>query len=340
MKKEIAYSSTEYQKLFHDLANIDIEYRDGAYTIYENMNGGSIVSFGNPDTIQCGFGDYIIDNDFAIEYNYDTRFLHFGIVYEGITYSMAGGRLVAHSIPSSFMALEKLDKGLGVWRAGQHFQGVELSISYDFLVNKLLPLLDKKEEDINFLKVNYRYTNLSNDMVDVLKKLEDFIKNKTLTSELQIAYGIELVALILNPANKDIFTKETKNESRAIKAGKRTIHLAQLDIEKIKQVREIIMNSAYEFKTITMLAKEVGISEQKLKYGFFDYYKQTIWDFQNNVRMSRAVWLIKEGKDSFEDISKAVGYHSQTAFYNAFKNWCGLTPGEFKKHLLAHRESL
>ena len=340
MKKEIAKSSIEYQKIFHDLAKISSVRTRGNYTFYENNKGGIIISYGNPEEIQCGIGDYLIEDDFAIEYRYDTRFLHFGLVHEGITYSVVDNELKAHSIPSAFMSLEKMDKGLGVWRAGQHFQGVELSISYEYLINFLLPLIKKSSEDLNFLQINYRYTNLTTDMVEILTKLESLIRNESLTEELLFAYALEMLGHVLNPSHKDFFIKETKSENRIIKAGNRTLKLTSQDIEKIKNVRASIMDTAYEFKTIAMLANEVKISEQKLKYGFLDYYKQTIWDFQNNVRMSRAVWLIKEGELSFEDISKDVGYHSQTAFYNAFKNWCGLTPGQFKKHLLNDRESL
>jgi len=333
MKKSIAYSPTEYRNLFYQYANISCDHKEGDYCIYINNEGGSIVSFGADDVIQCGIGDYVIEDDFAIEYHYDNRFLHFGIVYKGITYSLEENDLIVHSMPSSFMAMEKMDVGTGVWRSGQHFKGVEFSIEYEYLKKSVLPMLGKTIDDLDFLVMNYRYSVLSQDMNDVLNKVERNIKNRILTKELAISYALELVALVLNPINRSLFKMTFAESERIIEAGNRTIKLKASDIRKITEVRDIITSSAFEFKTIPMLAKEVGISEQKLKYGFQDYFKQTIWDFQNSVRMSHAAWMIKEDKASFEEISKAVGYQSQTAFYNAFKNWCGLTPGKFKKHL-------
>ena len=339
MKKGIANSSSEYQKLFHDFAKItNVSNQDG-FVLYENNQAGSIVSYGQPETIQCGIGDYVVDSDFSIEYHYGTRFLHFGIIYEGITYSSKNGELVAQSIPSSFMALEKMDKGVGVWRAGQHFKGVEFSINYDYLVDTLLPSINRQEKELDFIMVNTRYTMISQEIIDVLSKVEGYIKNRILTNALMHACAIELVELLLAPSSRMYFVTSKDRYIRVVKAGKRDIKISGEDINKLNKVRDIIVSSAYDFKTIPMLAGEVGISEQKLKYGFQDYFKQTVWDFQNNIRMSRAAFLIKENKMNFEEISKAVGYHSQTAFYNAFKKWCGLTPGDFKRHLSNHHEN-
>ena len=340
MKSEIAHSSTEYQKLFHKLARIKYVNEEDGFTIYKNDSLGTIVSYGNPDTIQCGIGDYLIEDDFSIEYQYDTQFLHFGIIYAGVTYSVKDGDIIAQSIPSSFMSLEKMDRGIGAWRAKQHFKGIEFSINYDYLVNSLLPSIGRSISEFNFFRINTRYTILIPEITAVLSKLEGYMQNRIMTEHIAQAAAVELVELLLSPPSRKLFSAEGDKSLRTIKAGARDIKINSEDLRKINQVHEIIMSSAYEFKTIPMLAKEVGISEQKLKYGFLDYYKQTIWDFQNNIRMSRAAWLILNDSDTFEEISKAVGYHSQTAFYNAFKKWCGLSPGAFKKLRKSHRESL
>ncbi|MCR5716220.1 MAG: AraC family transcriptional regulator, partial [Lachnospiraceae bacterium] len=169
--------------------------------------------------------------------------------------------------------------------------------------------------------------------------IDGYIRNRYLTKEVLFSCALEMVAFMIHPANQKLFMVDTSPSGRIVMAGMREIRLSDSDLTKIKKVREIILDNANDFKTIPVLANEVKISEQKLKYGFLELFKQTIWDFQNNVRMSKAVWLIQEGKTSFEDISKAVGYHSQSAFYSAFKNWCGVTPGQLKKSLLQHRES-
>jgi len=338
MEKAIANSSTEYQRLFHEFAHItSVEEKDG-YTVYQS-DSGQIVSFGDAEGIQAGIGDYLVTDDFSISYRYDSGFLHFGIVYRGITYSVVNGKLVVHSIPSSFVTLEKMNHGVGVWRAGQRFKGVEFSINDEYLKQRIFPLLGIKETDFDFLKVNHRYNNLPSEMTDTLTKIEGYLRNRYLTRELLQTCALELVALMVHPANKEFFASELSPAGRKIMVGTREICLSDADVLKIRKVHEIITDSANAFKTIPVLANEVQISEQKLKYGFQEVYKQTVWDYQNNVRMSKAVWLIQEEKESFDDISKAVGYHSQSAFYNAFKKWCGVTPGQFKKYLLQRHES-
>lgn len=339
MEKKIAYSSSEYQELFHRFAKITNVTSQEGYTIYENGKDGIIVSFGNPETIQCGIGDYTVEGDFSIEYHYDTRFLHFGIIYEGVTYSIHKGSLIASSIPSTFMSLEKMDKGTGIWRAGQHFKGVEFSINYDYLIDVLLPRMNKDKSCLKHLKINTRYSLLSPEITAQLSKIEGYIQKRIMTEQMALACGMELIELLTHPSSLRYFDMKDEIYVREIDAGKRVIKITPEDILKINKVREIIVSSAYDFKTIPMLAKEVGLSEQKLKYGFQDYYKQTIWNYQNNIRMARAAWLIREGDKNFDEISKAVGYHSQTAFYNAFKKWCGLSPGQFKKYLKQSHEN-
>ena len=241
MKKGIANSSSEYQKLFHDFAKItNVSNQDG-FVLYENNQAGSIVSYGQPETIQCGIGDYLVDI--------------------------------------------------------------------------LLPSINRQEKELDFIMVNTRYTMISQEIIDVLSKVEGYIKNRILTNALMHACAIELVELLLAPSSRMYFVTSKDRYIRVVKAGKRDIKISGEDINKLNKVRDIIVSSAYDFKTIPMLAGEVGISEQKLKYGFQDYFKQTVWDFQNNIRMSRAAFLIKEDEMNFEEISKAVGYHSQTAFF-------------------------
>ena len=50
---------------------------------------------------------------------------------------------------------------------------------------------------------------------------------------------------------------------------------------------------ADSFVTIYALSQTLGIGEQKLKAGFQQLYQQTIWDYANQIRMTKAASLLK-----------------------------------------------
>ena len=333
MKTLSAYSPIEYQQMFHDLLSFRQVEEGNWKNLWVNNNGGIIKSYGDGESIQCGIGSYIIPEDFSIEYCYHADFLHFGIIYEGITYTVADRRLSARSIPSVFLCLEHLEHGISLWKNKQNFRGVEVSINYSYLKNVLLPFLGKDESCLDFMEPNNVYSKLPDSMRDLLLKLEGYITNDTLTPELSRSIILEFISLILFPDYREYFEYGKSSFSKLITVGQRQIKLDSDDLSKIQQVHDIISTEATEFFTIAQLAEKVSISEQKLKYGFFDYYQKTIWEVQNSIRMAKAVELLKSNSYTIDEIAKAVGYQSQTAFHNAFKKWCGLTPGQFKRQL-------
>ena len=61
-----------------------------------------------------------------------------------------------------------------------------------------------------------------------------------------------------------------------------------------------------------------------------ELYQQTIWNYANNLRMNQAAILLRDTDCNIHEIAANVGYQSPAAFTNMFKNWCGLTPGQFR----------
>ena len=115
--------------------------------------------------------------------------------------------------------------------------------------------------------------------------------------------------------------------------GKRKLWLSDTDMKKIIMVHDLIKKDAASFYTIYELSKEAGISEQKLKAGFFELYQQTIWDYANQMRMTLASELLQTKELGIAQIAEKTGYHSQSAFIRMFKKWYGVTPGQFRRQL-------
>lgn len=51
--------------------------------------------------------------------------------------------------------------------------------------------------------------------------------------------------------------------------------------------------------------------------------------------MNQAARLLRDTDCNIHEIAANVGYQSPAAFTNMFKNWCGLTPGQFRAQIAA-----
>lgn len=86
---------------------------------------------------------------------------------------------------------------------------------------------------------------------------------------------------------------------------------------------------ADSFVTIYALSQTLGIGKQKLKAGFQQLYQQTIWDYANQIRMTKAASLLKNTDKTVDEIAKLTGYQSPSAFRTMFKNGAKLPQGSF-----------
>lgn len=331
-----AKNPTDYQELFYRQVGLSCVTKDGSNTVWENSQNGFIHSYGTMDRIQFGMGSYQVPSDFLVEFQYDTEYLHFGIIYEGITYSLVEDKLEARSIPSAFLAVEKASGGVNCWKQGQRFKGVEVSIEMTYLKSVLLPFLELPEDSLGFLAENVRYIRLPEEMKQLIRRIEQLLKNNEMTMALQTAICLEFIALLLHPGNKKAFYSSEKSLVKYVQVGKRRIKMTREDFKKVVEAHKRIEQEAASFFTIYELSQELGISEQKLKAGFKELYQQTIWDYANNVRMNMAVNLLQDTGLSISEIAEKVGYQSQVAFINMFKKWCGITPGQFRVRVQSH----
>ena len=142
---------------------------------------GYIYTFGSMDTMQFGIGEYTVSVDFLSEFQYDTEYLHAGIIYEGVTYSLVDNKMEELAIPSMFLAMEKASGGINCWKKGQHFKGIELSIEMEYLKKEILPFLGISEKALDFLERNVRYLHLPQELQDIILEAERLLKEKAMT---------------------------------------------------------------------------------------------------------------------------------------------------------------
>ena len=123
-----------YQTIFYRQIGLKKQEEETGNS-WRNDEGGYIYTFGTMDTIQMGIGEYTVPVDFLSEFQYDTEYLHAGIIYEGVTYSLVDNHMKEFATPSAFLAMEQAAGGINCWKKGQHFKGVEISVELGYLRN-------------------------------------------------------------------------------------------------------------------------------------------------------------------------------------------------------------
>jgi AraC-like DNA-binding protein len=105
--------------------------------------------------------------------------------------------------------------------------------------------------------------------------------------------------------------------------------------EKIRRARAILSMEYANPPPLPKLARQLGISETRLKSGFKAMNGTTIMQFCISNRIEAAKILLQENRQSISDIGTIVGYEDHSAFSRAFRRYSGQSPKEWRR---SHRE--
>lgn len=107
--------------------------------------------------------------------------------------------------------------------------------------------------------------------------------------------------------------------------------LTDLEIDAVRNAREIILQDLASHITIQELSKKVGLNEFKLKTGFKSLFGLGIFESLMEVRMTEAKRLLLETNKPIKEIAGLIGYNHLTNFITAFRNHFGFTPGHLRR---------
>ena len=102
----------------------------------------------------------------------------------------------------------------------------------------------------------------------------------------------------------------------------------ELNVEKIKQAKKIIIERMTEPPTLQDLSLEVGLSLKKLKDGFKQIYGEPVFTFLFDHKMELACKLLAQG-NNVNEVGLKVGYSTASHFIAAFKKKYGTTPKKY-----------
>jgi AraC-like DNA-binding protein len=106
----------------------------------------------------------------------------------------------------------------------------------------------------------------------------------------------------------------------------------------LTQKEEALMERCYQLliqnlanpPSLIELARQVGMSDYRLKNGFRQKYGQTPYRFVAEKRLIKAKHLLTEGRMNVSEVASAVGFTSLGSFSNSFYEKFGIRPSEIK----------
>ena len=109
------------------------------------------------------------------------------------------------------------------------------------------------------------------------------------------------------------------------------ISLTKQQVKIVDDVKNELINDLESKITIDELADNYGISKTTLKNCFKKVHGKPIFKWRKEYKLEYACKLIEGGSYTISEISKMVGYSSPSKFTQAFKEYIGCTPSEYKK---------
>ena len=101
--------------------------------------------------------------------------------------------------------------------------------------------------------------------------------------------------------------------------------------DKIRRARTILGMEYANPPPIPDLARQLGMSETRLKAGFKAMNGVTLRQYCINRRIEAARFLLKENRHTISEIGNIVGYDDHSAFSRAFRRHCGYSPREWRR---------
>ncbi|MGD1876081.1 MAG: helix-turn-helix transcriptional regulator [Kiloniellaceae bacterium] len=110
-----------------------------------------------------------------------------------------------------------------------------------------------------------------------------------------------------------------------------TASLTRRDQSLIRQAAETLRVRYSEPWTISILAREAGINERKLKLGFRQLLGRTVHDHLERTRISVAQNLLTHDGLGVTETALAVGYSNPSHFAKIFKRSVGMSPSVWRR---------
>ena len=255
--------------------------------------------------------------DVFLENKLNFRLLEINHCAEGrYAYSIGDDRIVYFGKGDLCVSIYDLTKTfsdfpLGIYKGFEIFIDVDVANDY---VKEYIPDFDlvefyedlQKSEGYVLIRSNEKIDHVVGELYDVDDRIkESYFKLKCL--ELLLFFSIS------NLTQPD------------------SMSLSKKQIKIIDDVRNELINDLESKITIDELADKYGIGKTTLKNCFKEIYGKPIFKWRKEYKLDYACKLIEKDDLTISEISRKVGYSSPSKFSQAFKEYVGCTPSEYRK---------
>lgn len=107
-------------------------------------------------------------------------------------------------------------------------------------------------------------------------------------------------------------------------------YFTDAELASIHAARTYIQHHLHKPLQPKAVAREVGLSQNRLNEGFRHYFERSLAAYILETRLQTARFLLTHTRKSVKEISILTGYRHQQNFQNAFRRTYGKTPGTFR----------
>lgn len=270
------------------------------------------------------FGDIRLKNDAHLffENDFETIEMHFALFGETITQEQESNNKISFSNNQHNIIYSNGFKGYTKWSASHQLQVFKINL-LPSLFCKYLPLettfLSDFKKGFNSgqtTKMCNQHLHISPLMLSIVQEIINCKRNGIFKRMFLEAKVIELLMLQLEQMNafKDTNLNSIRNS----------------DIEKMYQIKEIILNNLTISYSLTELARQVGTNEYTLKRVFKRVFGTSVFSFWNEMKMQKAKKMLAEEQLRVKEVAEKIGYKHPQHFSTAFKKHFGINPGQLK----------
>lgn len=111
-------------------------------------------------------------------------------------------------------------------------------------------------------------------------------------------------------------------------------YLTRRQVETVKAVHQELVADLSCHCTIEAMAERYNMAPTSLKRCFKDVYGTTMYQYQKELRMAKAMELLVKTEKSVLEVANCVGYENSSKFAVAFKRWPAACRGSIENNRL------
>ena len=148
---------------------------------------------------------------------------------------------------------------------------------------------------------------------------------KTIQEVLNCRFTGSMKKLFLLSKSIEILVLQAEAYDKAEK--EQSVHCKRKDdLERIRYARDYVVDHVENPPSLSELARIIGINEYKLKRGFKEVFRTTVFGYLSDYRLTVARQSLLDRSKTITEIAYSLGYSSPQHFSTAFKKKFGVSP--------------